>query len=166
MRVQRLTIHRVGYEYFSRMEAWIDLAESEDDPVAIRTFRHNVVGERLAAKFVSEWCSHFGQQIEKANARVRFICVRVRIVHRHRDVRKRFQIILRYRDWFLIGIRQGQLVCRGRRQSACTLLSDPRRRGEERNAENNEAKFSGVPARSIARKTSDVSPIKTMRRAI
>ena len=55
------------------MKRGIYFAEREHCFVTVRSCRHNVVGQRFAAKIVAKRAPDFRQQIREANAGIRFV---------------------------------------------------------------------------------------------
>ena len=92
MRVKRLTIHRVSDQNFSRMKVGIDLGQSQNGLISIRTRGDNEIRESLTAKFSAERRSQFAEKIGETNSGVSFVGVRMRVVESCREVWHGLQI--------------------------------------------------------------------------
>lgn len=92
MSVEGLAVHRIGGDDFSRMEAWIDLAQRYDASVAVRTRGDHVAGQRLSTKSISQWSAQLREQVGQADTGIVFIRIGVGIMEGHRDVGHSLQL--------------------------------------------------------------------------
>ena len=86
MRPSGLAVHRVSDQNFSGMKLRIDLGQSQNGLISVRTRGDNEVRERLTAKFSAERRSDSCEQIGETNSGVSFVGIRMRVVEDYAEV--------------------------------------------------------------------------------